>query len=416
MFPPPDPLSVALALAGAAVLAIAAFHRAVRRAPGVSAPLLATVGGVAVGPGGSDWVRPGEWGTVKEVMGPAAAVTLAVGLTGVALRLPRGCVTPKPHRRTALTLLGPGMLAAWAASSFLAWAVLGLDGWAAGLVGAAVVPTDPVLASAVVSGDFARDHLPAKLRHAISFESGANDGLAVPLVTLAAAGSAGSLATAGGWGGWFLSHVLWEAAGAVALGAACGAGTAAALRWGERHDDTDEIGLLAFGLALTLAVLGVAGLLGVSGPLATFAAGLAFAWGLPRDERLEEGQIQDAVNQFCLLPAFLLFGALLPWGEWAGLGWRGVLFAAAVLLCRRPPWVWLLGRFAPGLLPDLSEPRDRLFAGWFGPIGVAALYYAAEFGEDCPGMWPAVSLTVAASVAAHGATAAPLTRRYARAG
>ena len=413
--PPPEPLFVALALGGAAVLGIAAFHRALTRAAGVSGPVLALLVGVAVGPAGAGWVEPGGWGSVKEVMGTAALVTLGVGLTGVALRLPRDAVVPKPHRTTAAALLGPGMLAAWATSALLAWAALGLDGWAAALVGAAVVPTDPVLASAIVSGPFARDRLPARLRHAISFESGANDGLAVPLVTLSAAGLAGGLAAAGGWGAWFGGHVLWEAGGAVLAGAAGGRAAAGLLEWCERHHDSDETGLLAFSLALTAAALGVAGLLGLSGPLTVFAAALAFAWRLPGGERREEGEIQDAINQFCLQPAFLLLGALLPWGEWAALGWRGPAFAAGVLLLRRPPWVWLAGRFVPGLLPALTAPRDRLFAGWFGPIGVAALYYAAEFAADLPALWPAVSLTVAASTLVHGATAAPFTRLYAKA-
>ena len=402
-------LELAALLGGAVVLVIAAFHGRVTRTAGLSGPLLVLVAGVAVGPAGAGWFDAAGWGEPAGFMRGAALLTLAVGLAGVALRLPRRCVLSRSHLVTAAVLLGPGMLAMWAASSFLAWAVLGLPGWAAGLAGAAVVPTDPVLANAVVSGKFARDRLPGRLRHAISFESGANDGLAVPLVTLAVAGLSGSLATAGGWADWFVAGVLHEAAGALLLGAACGVGCSELLLRSERRHDLDETGLLAFAVALSLAVLGAAGLLGVSGPLAVFTAALILAWRLPGEERREEGQITDAVNQFFLLPVFGLLGATLPWGEWAAFGWRGPAFAAALLLFRRPPWLALLGRFAP----DLPHSRDRLFAGWFGPIGVAALYYAAEYADVLPELWPAVTLAVAASVIAHGATAAPLTRRYA---
>ena len=409
-------LDLALLLGGATVLGIAAFHGTITRTAGLSGPLLATAAGVAVGPVGLGWFDPAAWGEPADWMRPVALLTLAIGLMGVALRLPRGCVLSRPHLVTVGALLGPGMLAMWAGATLCAGLALGLDGWAAALVGAAVTPTDPALASAVVSGKFARDHLPARLRHAISAESGANDGLAVPLVALAAAGAGGAggaLATAGGWGEWFLHAVLRETLGAALLGAACGAACAALLNWGERRHETDEVGLLSSALALTLATLGAAGILGVSGPLAVFAAGLGLAWNLPQTERREEGQIQDAVNQFFLLPAFGLLGAVLPWGEWAALGWRGPAFAAALLLVRRPPWLWLAGRFAPAALPDLPAPRDRLFAGWFGPIGAAALYYAAEYHAELPALWPAATLAVAASVVAHGATAAPLTRRYA---
>ena len=418
---PPEPLSVALALGGAVVLVIAAFHRGITRTTGLSAPLLALLSGVAVGPVGLGWLVPADWGEPANLMRPAALLTLAIGLTGVALRLPRRTVLSKSHLVTLGTLLGPGMLAMWAASTGCAWLLLGAGGWAAALIGAAVVPTDPVLASAIVSGDFARKRLPGRLRHALSAESGFNDGLAVPLVALAAAGLAGSLTAAAGldaagWGEWFRHAVLWESGGAALLGAACGGAAAGLLHWRQRADDVDETGLLAFALALTLAVLGAAGLLGLSGPLAVFAAGLTLAWSLPGEERREEGEIQDAVNQFFLLPLFGLLGAALPWGDWAALGWRGPAFAAALLLVRRPPWIWLAGRFLPRSLPDLPGNRDRLFAGWFGPIGAAALYYAAEHARDLPALWPAVTLAVAASTLTHGATAAPFTRRYAGTG
>ena len=420
-FPPPPPESfgppeawlVALAVCGAAVAGIAAFHGKLTRTAGLSGPMVALAAGVAAGPAGLGWVDPLSWGTVREVMVPAALVTLAVGLTGVALRLPRDRVLGRRHLVTAATLLGPGMLAAWGTAAGLAWLALGADGWAAGLIGAAVVPTDPVLAGAIVGGPLARETLPRRLRDAIAFESGANDGLAVPLVTLSAAGLAGSLATAAGRLDWFVWKVLWEVGGALALGAACGRLGGRLLTACDRWHDSDETGTLAFGVALTLAVLGAAGCAGVSGPLAVFAAGLAFAWRLPNPERREEAKIEDAVNEFFLQPVFLLLGAALPWGAWAALGWRGAAFAALALLLKRPAWVPLFGRVAPGAVPDLPAPRDRWFAGWFGPVGVAALYYAAEYGELCPLLWPAVSLTVACSVVAHGATAAPLTRRYA---
>lgn len=263
-------LDLALLLGGAAVLGIAAFHRRITRTRGLSGPLLAMLLGVAVGPAGLGWLRPADWGEPADWMGPVALLTLAIGLTGVALRLPRETVLGRPHLVTVGTLLGPGMLAMWAASTACAWLLLGRGGWEAALIGAAVVPTDPVLASAIVSGDFATKRLPGRLRHALSTESGANDGLAVPLVALAAAGAAGSQGAGsamnwGGWGDWFVASVLWEAGGAAVLGAAGGLAAAWVVNRSEKAHDLDETGLLAFALALTLAALGAAGLLGLTG-------------------------------------------------------------------------------------------------------------------------------------------------------
>ena len=66
-----------------------------------------------------------------------------------------------------------------------------------------------------------------------------------------------------------------------------------------------------------------------------------------------------------------------------------------------------------GVLPSW---RDGLWAGWFGPIGVAALFYAtlAMRRAEVDSIWPLVSLITCASVALHGLSAAPLTRLYGR--
>lgn len=49
---------------------------------------------------------------------------------------------------------------------------------------ALITPTDPVAASPIVTGQEAEENIPEPIRHAISFESGANDGLGSLLVFL----------------------------------------------------------------------------------------------------------------------------------------------------------------------------------------------------------------------------------------
>lgn len=77
------------------------------------------------------------------------------------------------------------------------------------LIGAAITPTDPVVAAAIVTGTVATKNLPSRIRHVLSAESGANDGLALPFVAAAIV-----LVTAGGgsgpWGHWLLKSVLLE--------------------------------------------------------------------------------------------------------------------------------------------------------------------------------------------------------------
>ena len=81
-----------------------------------------------------------------------------------------------------------------------------------------------------------------------------------------------------------------------------------------------------------------------------------------------------------------------------------------MLLLRRPPVLLLL---SPALRRTLNR-SDLAFVGWFGPIGIAAIYYAALAWKHLhdPLVWNCSSAVIFASIAAHGVTAAPLTRLY----
>ena len=83
-------------------------------------------------------------------------------------------------------------------------------------------------------------------------------------------------------------------------------------------------------------------------------------------------RVQEAFTRFMTIPALVLFGTVLPWQRWFTMGWPLFLLAVVILLLRRIPMVVAL---KAGLKP-LKTDADVLFAGWFGPIGVAALFYA----------------------------------------
>ena len=66
------------------------------------------------------------------------------------------------------------------------------------------------------------------------------------------------------------------------------------------------------------------------------------------------------------------------------------------------------------LLGRVRGTRDALFVGWFGPIGVAALFYANfSVGEAGVGeAWVIGSLIICASILVHGLSATALTKLY----
>lgn len=401
-------VDVAITVIGLVVLLVGLFSGPVRQSP-VSEAMLALAAGVLLGPQVLGWLEPQAWGDEHRIMELVARLTIAIGVMGVALGLPRGFF--RRHLTTMGLILGPVMIGMWLIGSGLAAAVLGVGWLTALLIGAIVTPTDPVLANSIVTGKLAERHLPVHLRETIAAESGANDGLALLLVMLPVLLLTHS--PVGALGAWMVHVLLWQVLGAILIGALLGWAAGRLLEWAERRDTIEQTSLLAYSLALSLVVLGFSELIGSNGILAVFAAGRGFVAVVSVRERHEEERIQEAVYRFFLLPIFVFLGLVLPWEAWEAMGWPLAVLVALILLLRRLPVVWLLHR----RIRLLKRPEDARFAGWFGPIGVAALFYALHVEQyvDIAPLWPVASLTVVGSIVLHGITAPPLTKRMSKA-
>jgi sodium/hydrogen antiporter len=393
-----------LLLTGALAVGVAAVSRWLDRHP-VSEPLLAVLLGVLAGPQvlGLVEVPGGDGSAALELV---SRVTLAVAMMAIALRYPLSEVRSRIRPVLVLLLVVlPVMAVTGAAIAFL---LLGTTVGVALALGAALAPTDPVLASSVVAGESAERDLPAQLRQVLSIESGANDGLALGLVLVAAALAGGTAL------GPSLLEATWAVLGAVVIGLATGWGTATLLHAAERRDEVDPTRELTFSLVLSLATLGLAGLARTADLLAVFVCGLAFNGVTTGSERQAEETIDESVNRFLVLPVFVLLGVAIPWSGWGRLGWAGLAFVVGVLLLRRLPWVLLLrGRVgAPGA-------PDAVWLGWFGPVGAAAIFYLTRLdarGVVDPVVWHAGSLVVVTSTLVHGVTAVPGRLLYVRTG
>lgn len=388
-------LDLLLAAVGALGVVIVALSARMTRWP-VSEPLIALAGGVILGPAVLGVLDVPDILAEQSTLHSGAEILLAVSVMGVALRYPFSAV--REHWRRLALLLAVVLPAMALVSTGLAMWALGIPFALALLLGTAICPTDPVLASAAVTGDAAEGDLPEHDRQLLSLESGANDGLALPLVLVALAVATPLTA------GQAATEALWQIGAALAVGAVGGVAAAKALHFSERHHDTEKGAMLMYTLLLAILVLGVSGLLEANGVFASFVAGLAFNLASSGSERKTEVEIDEAVNQFAVLPFFLALGAMIPWSAWAELGWGAVWLTAGVLLLRRPPLLFAV------MKPLGLKVRGAAYLGWFGPVGVAAVFYlteeASRAGAD-PILLGAGTLVVVASTVAHGITAAP---------
>ncbi len=399
---------VALAAIGGLLLVLGMLSGLIHEKGILSELLFALVAGVLIGPSAFGFVDLAHFGDPQTILEYAALVTLAVALVGVAPRLP-GWYSLR-NGRLLLVLLGCLMPLMWVTCSLLAYLILGLPFWVCILLGAILTPTDPVVASTIVTGGVAERNLPARLRNAISAESGWNDGLALPFVLLPALILSRPQEEAISY--WLTHTVLREVVAGAALAALIGSLAGLLLRWAVARETLERTPILTVSLALSLTVLGVAELLDTNGILAAFVAGVTFNAIGSSDAKERQEDMQEAITRFFDLPIFVLLGMALPWEGWLDLGWGGLLLAVSVLLLRRLPAALLLRP----LLGPLGGTRDVLFLGWFGPIGAAALYYSThalrETGVE--EVWTVGSLVVVASVVAHGVTDTPLTKLYAK--
>jgi NhaP-type Na+/H+ or K+/H+ antiporter len=287
--------------------------------------------------------------------------------------------------------------------------VMGLSLGAAIVLGAALAPTDPVLAGDIGIGPPGEEdeHEPP---FAITAEAGLNDGLAFPFVLLGLVVLDDDI----GGGEWLVADVLWPIAGGVAIGA----GVGAAVAWSIKRLRDRELLIPALdgwvAVAGVLAVYGLAEVASTYGFLAAFAGGVAFR-RYERDHEVNHGVHNGAevVEKFGELAAILLLGSSLTL---AGLGVPGIegwLLALALIFVFRPlaANVALVGS-------RMERPGERAFVAWFGVRGIGTLFYvatASAAGSPLPAderavvVWTAI-VCVVLSIVLHGVTAGPLQR------
>ncbi len=399
-----EALNVGLTVIGGLALVLGLFSGMLQsRVYVLSAPMAATLVGVAVGPQGFDLLTLARFGDPLAILEQFARFTVAIAVMSIALRIPDDYF--RRQARSLGTILVVGMTFMWLTSGLLTYFVLDLPLWVSLLVGAAVTPTDPVIANTIVTGGTAAENIPKTVRNFLSGEAGANDGGAYPFVFLAIFALSHPAETVAV--GWLTETLLWEVAGAVVIGVLVGGVAGAVERWTSEQEYLDDTSLLTVTVGLTFAVLGTVKLLGSDGILAVFAAGYIYSVLVDPADEIEGQRFQEVVNQLFTVPVFVLFGMAVPWAAWESLGASGLVLVVAVLLFRRLPMVFALCRW----LDPLDGRRDAAFVGWFGPIGVAAVFYAtlAVRHTGHRSVWDVTSLIVAGSIVAHGSTATPLT-------
>jgi NhaP-type Na+/H+ or K+/H+ antiporter len=391
-----DNFAAVLAMIGIVIIVSSLLSGAVERTglPQVAIFLLL---GAVLGPAGLGLVDITLESPALEVI---ATLGLVLVLFSDAIGVDIGEI--RQQRWLATLILGPGTLLPATLTALAAWLLLGLHPAAAGILGAALASTDPVLLRTLIR----HPSVPASAKAALRLESGMNDVILLPIVVLCMltlrVGQAAPV--------WEIAR---RAVGLFLLGPMLGvfAGWVAITlldqvrrRVGVRRDYES---LYALGVALTSYAAAEA--VGGSGFLAAFASGLVIA---ALDVELCDCFLDygEASAEMFLLLTFVAFGAGLIWTGFRVAGdWRVLLFAVVALVGRT------VVLFAV-LRGSVVDERDRRLIASFGPRGLSSLLlvllpvFAGIPGADR--LFEITCLVVLLSVVLHGGGIALYLRRH----
>jgi sodium/hydrogen antiporter len=368
----------------------------------LTAPIFFVVAGAILGPAGLALVEFNlDDHTVLLVSEIALSLVLFTDAASINLSVLR------QNEGLPLRLLGIGMpltIALGTASAALL--LTDLTFWEAAIVGTVLAPTDAALGQAVVSNP----RVPVRVRQALNVEAGLNDGLSVPFLALflSLAVAEEELQPASYW----IRFALEQVGLGILVGVGVGLVGGWLVSWASKREwMSGSFRRLAL-LALALIAWALADQIGGNGFIAAFVGGLVVG---PSVERVGEQLIRftEAEGQLLNLSVFFIFGVLVV-GLLESLSWQVALYALLSLTVIRmlPVALSLMGTHLRGI--------SLLFAGWFGPRGLASIVLGLIVVAEAPllagreEIEAVVASTVLLSVLLHGVTAAPLSAVYAR--
>jgi sodium/hydrogen antiporter len=338
----------------------------------------------------------------NELIKALAEFTLALVLFSDASRV--GLHELRVDASLYVRLLGVALPLTIGLGTVLALALAGTGIWLALLVGAALAPTDAALGAGMMVNPL----VPARIRRLVNVESGLNDGIATPFVSVALAGAAVGGEVAGHGPAAAVAELAVGLIVGVAAGGLGGLLVNAARRRGWAADGFAGAAVLGLAVCAYASAVAVHG----NGFIAAFVGGLAFGTtGGRRGEPLVP--FVEETGALLSLLVWLAFGAVALVPAMTALTGPMVLYAILSLTIVRMVPV------AVSLIGARLGRATVLLVAWFGPRGLASVVFALlaleELGRPTAGPAVAViAITVLLSVVAHGATAEPLADWYAK--
>ncbi len=383
---------------GLVILLVSWLPLALKKLP-LSLPIVCVALGVLLFHVGGFTIDLGK-PVVRQVTEHLSESIIIIALMGTGLRIDRRF----GWRRWGSTwrLLGIAMPLTIAAMTLIFSYGVGFGLPVALLLGAALSPTDPVLAAAVQTGP-PRHGDDGETRFGLTSEGGLNDGLALPFVTLALLLARGPVSWLHWWAVDFIAGLVFGALIGWAGGRAMGFFMFRTPRF---RLSTSGEGLAAVGAALLCYATATA--LDGNGFVAVFVSALSIRSICP-DSSYNNSMttFSEQIERALVMAALALFGWSLANGLLDALTWRGAIAGVALLFIVRPAAAWL--SFVGSPVP----PASKALMGFFGVRGIGTFFYLQyafnreDFAQSRE-MWAIVGFAVLSSILTHGVSSTPL--------
>lgn len=374
-------------LVGAGLLIVGSLTSVLAARLHLPAALLFLAVGMVVGDDGLDWISLSDPVLVQSLaVGALVIILFEGGLTTDVGQLRRGAAP-------GIVLATVGVMVTAGVTALGAVWLLDVPSRVAWLVGAIVASTD----AAAMFDLLRRAPLPERLSSVLKIESGANDPVAVLLtVGLLAAWNTPPSATA--WIAFGVAQLI----GGVMIGIAAGWMGSRLFR----HIQHAARGWYPIvGLAVAGTTYGIAVMLGASGFLATYVAGIVLAIETPR-HRASLRSFHTALANGAEVGLFLLLGLLVFPSQLPGDALTALGLVALLVLVGRPL------ACAVTLAPMGFSARGIAAVSWLGLRGAVPIVLATfAHSADIPGattIFHAVFFVVLVSALVQGTTAVPV--------
>ena len=275
--------------------------------------------------------------------------------------------------------------------------------WQALLLAAILAPTDAALGQSVVSNL----KVPLRIRQTLNVESGLNDGMALPLVLIAAFLASMAASSDQNW----VKFVALQLILGPVIGIIVGVVGAKVLNVAVERKWVTEIGIGITSLMIAICAYTGAELVHGNGFIAAFISGLCFGNSFKQESKFFY-EFAETQSHLLTTFTFLMFGAVLLPSVMPLINMNHFIYALLSLTVIRmlPVSISLIGSGV--------KPITHLFLGWFGPRGLASVLFALLIlqNSSVPNkeeILIVTFLTVALSVILHGVTAAPFANSYA---